>query len=94
MWSWQRAHPTVSPSHTVPVVATRSTTVSTKYSSSDEPPSDVMRALRLKPLAIFCSNVAFGSMSPASCSTVNRSKDRFRLKALMTQSRQGHISFR
>ena len=58
------------------------------------PVSALMRWLRWKPVAIFWSSVALGSRSPASCSTVNRSNGMLRLKALMTQSRQGHISLR
>jgi len=33
----------------------------------------IMRWFRLNPVAIFCSSVALGSKSPASCSMVNRS---------------------
>ena len=94
LWSWQRAQPTVSPSHTVPVVETRSTTLSTKNSSAMMPISEFMRWLRLNPVAIFWSSVAFGSRSPASCSIVKRSNVRFRLKASMTQSRQRDMSRR
>jgi len=42
---------------------------------------------RLNPDAIFCSIVAFGSKSPASCSVVNASKGLFVLYALITYSR-------
>ena len=48
--------------------------------------------LRLKPLAIFCSMVGFGSRSPAICSIVNWSNGMLRLNASITQSRQGHMS--
>ena len=48
--------------------------------------------LRLKPDAIFWSWVALGSRSPAICSMVNSSYGMFWLKALITQSRHGHMS--
>src|SRR5262249_17311338 len=37
------------------------------------PPSRLVRVLRWKPVATFCSSVAPGSRSPASCSTTNSS---------------------
>ena len=92
LWSWHRAHPTVSPSQTVDVVSTRSTTYSTAYSASMIPPSPLPRWLRLKPVATIWSNRASGSMSPATCSTVNSSKGLFAAKASITQSRQRHMS--
>ena len=76
----------------VDVASTRSTTYSTWYSSGIAPPSKLIMWLRLKPEAIFCSLVASGSRSPASCSIVNSSNGMFRLNAAITQSRHGHMS--
>ena len=53
LWSWQRAQPTVEPSHTVPRVLVRSNTCSTRNSSLSMPPSRFVRVLRLNPVAIF-----------------------------------------
>ncbi len=75
------------PSQTVPVVLTRSTSVSKRASSTSIPPSWLSCVLRWKPVAILCSIVASGSMSPASCSIVKSRKERSRLRASMTQSR-------
>ena len=48
------------PSHTVPVVLTRSTSVSKRASSTSIPPSWLSWVLRWKPVAILCSTVAPG----------------------------------
>ena len=77
----------VLPSQTVPVVSTRSRIAATRYSSGSVPPSVLIMVLRWNPVAIFCSGVASGSRSPATCSMVNRSKGRSELMALITQSR-------
>ncbi len=87
LWSWQTAQPAVNPSHTWPSVSVRSRAYRTMYSSSMIPPSLVVMLHRLNPVAMSWSRVGFGSRSPASCSTVNRSNGMFWLKALMTQSR-------
>jgi hypothetical protein len=58
---------------TVAVVLTRSTTLRICTSSAIEPPSLVVTWQRVKPVAIFCSSVAPGRRSPASCSIVKRS---------------------
>ena len=60
------------------VVSTRSTTVSTRYSSLITPPSLCIGWLRLKPVATRCAVVGLGSRSPASCSVTNWSKGRLR----------------
>ena len=91
MWSWHWQHPTVSPSHTAPVVLTRSTTASTRNCSGSTPPSWLIPVLRWNPVATFCDTVAFGSRSPASCSVVKRSNGMSAFRALMTQSRYGQI---
>ena len=91
MWSWQRAHPMVSPSQAWEVVATRSAAYSTRYSSSMVPPSWVFIWLRLNPDAMRDASVASGNRSPASCSTVKRSKGMFSLNAPITQSRHAHM---
>ena len=75
----------------MPVVLTRSTTDSTRNCSRSMPPSWLISVLRWKPVATFCSVVGFGSRSPASCSIVNWSNGRSRLRASMTQSRYFQI---
>jgi hypothetical protein len=54
----------------------------------------VLQRIAVKPVAIFCSSVAPGSRSPASCSIVNRSNGRSRFTASITQSRQRSASGR
>ena len=81
----------VSPSHAWEVVATRSAAYSTRYSSSIVPPSWVFMWLRLKPDAMRVESFASGRRSPASCSTVNRSKGMLSLNAPITQSRHAHM---
>jgi hypothetical protein len=71
---------------------TRSITAAIRNSSSSVPPSRFVIVFRWNPVATRCASVALGSRSPASCSTVKRSKGRSSLKALITQSRYRHIS--
>jgi len=71
--SWQWAQARVRPIQTVPVVASRSATFLIWNSSGIAPPSLVETWLRLNPVAMTWSVVGLGSMSPASCSIVNRS---------------------
>ena len=74
----------------MPVVSTRSITVSTRHSSAMMPPSPFSRWLRLNPVAMIWDEDGFGTRSPASWSIVNWSNGKFRLKASITQSLQGH----
>ena len=48
LWSWQRAHPTVSPSQTVAVVSARSATYSTRNSSWTMPPSALVAMIAVE----------------------------------------------
>ena len=66
LWVWHWAQPTVAPSHTAPVVATRSMTACTRFSSSFAPPSWFTWVLRWKPVAMRWARVALGARSPAS----------------------------
>ena len=80
------------PIHTCDTVSVRSRVYKTWYSSGITPPSLVVELQRLNPEAICWSSVLPGKRSPASCSMVNRSKLRLRLKASITQSRNAHAS--
>src|SRR5665811_408842 len=51
LWLWHCAQPTVSPIHTVPSVAARSSTCSSRNCSGSVPPSRLVRVMRLKPVA-------------------------------------------
>ena len=73
------------------MVSTRSNTFSVRVSSAIRPPSPLYMWLRLNAEASTCSGVASGSRSPASSSTVSRSKGTFRFSAPTSQSRQGHM---
>ena len=76
----------------MPVVLTRSTTDSTRNCSGSMPPSWLIVRVAVEAggdLLVRAS--AFGSRSPASCSIVNWSNGRSRLKASMTQSRYCQI---
>ena len=55
------------------------------------PPSSDVITFRMNPLASLFSTVAFGSKSPAICSTVNLSNGLFWLNDFTTQSRQSHV---
>ena len=90
MWLWHWAQPMVLPRKTAAVVLTRSTSVSHRASSTSMPPSWFRRLLRWKPVAICCSTVGLGSMSPAICSIVNCRNGMSAFKASMTQSRYFH----
>ena len=88
---WQRAQASVVPSHTVAVVSTRSITAAMRNSSSSTPPSSLICEFRWKPVATSSLRVGSGKRSPASCSTVKRSKGTSASIAPTTQSRHGHI---
>ncbi len=91
LWSWHLAQATVSPSQIVDVVSTRSMTFSTLVSSGILPPSLLYVWFLLNADASRCCLVLLGSMSPARISLVNWSNLMLLLRALMSQSRQGHM---
>ncbi len=68
LWSWQRAHSSVSPSMAVPNVWTRSDAFSTSHSSAIEPPfvRQPMQAIERRGQDLVAAS-AFGSRSPANC---------------------------
>ena len=88
---WHRAQPIVNPMNAEDVASTRSIDVLDLVLVGDRSALEVDHVIAVEARRHFLSRVAFGSRSPASCSTMNWSNGRLRLNALMTQSRQGHM---